>query len=143
MPIVFAYGSNINHHQMKSRCPSARFLGVRRLNGFRLDFVGYSRGWGGGVATIKSCKGATTEGVAWEVSQADLHELDRHEGVPYCYQRITGIQPHTREVLEIYIHSGSYQNAPSPSYVAMIVEGMKASGIARRKLRRVVRRLAA
>lgn len=40
--LYFAYRSNMHWDQMRSRCPSARFVGVALLRDFRLAFTGSS-----------------------------------------------------------------------------------------------------
>ena len=48
----FAYGSNMSYEQMKERCPDSKYVGIARLNGYKLDFTKMSTIRGGGVADI-------------------------------------------------------------------------------------------
>lgn len=79
----FAYGSNMNASQMAERCPDSRFLTKARLPGYRLDFTTYSTSRDGGAADIVAEDGAELWGIVYEVSDADLTELDRREGSKY------------------------------------------------------------
>ena len=83
----FAYGSNLDPGQMRRRCPTAVPIGPARLLGWRLVFGGHSRAWGGPVATLVRGAGDRVAGLLYELSRADLAELDRFEGHPLLYQR--------------------------------------------------------
>ena len=48
----FAYGSNMNHKQMKSRCPDSHFLKRAYLEGYKFAYDGYSKTRNGAVANI-------------------------------------------------------------------------------------------
>ena len=47
MNYYFAYGSNMSYEQMKERCPDSKYVGVARLNGYKLDFTKMSTLRGG------------------------------------------------------------------------------------------------
>lgn len=80
MEKYFAYGSNMNIHQMTERCPSARFFTRASLRGYRLDFPRRSERWNGGVAGIIRDPANTVQGVVYEISKQDLSRLDEYEG---------------------------------------------------------------
>ena len=78
----FAYGSNMDRQQMKSRCPGAVPCGVAELKNYKfaLDEVGY--------ATVIPCTGYSVKGVIWEISDVNECSLDRYEGVSLgCYKK--------------------------------------------------------
>ena len=50
--LYFAFGSNLDTEQMRTRCPGSRPQAAAVLPGFRLGFAGTSSTWGGGVATV-------------------------------------------------------------------------------------------
>lgn len=52
MHFYFAYGSNLDWHQMKKRCPYARFRCVAKLPNHRLAFTRKSRTRGCGVSDV-------------------------------------------------------------------------------------------
>ena len=85
--LVFAYGSNLDARQMRSRCASARVEARAVLSNHALAFGGFSQRWGGAVASVLPQRGARVEGVLYRITAPDLRELDRHEGHPFAYQR--------------------------------------------------------
>ena len=88
--LVFAYGSNLNVAQMKSRVPGCQSLGVATLPGNSMAFVGHSRARGGGVATIEEMPETIVEGVVWLLPAYGILWLDLYEG--------TASQAYTRQV---------------------------------------------
>lgn len=74
---------------MSERCPSARLIGKARLEGYRLDFTTYARTRECGVADIVADPGATVWGLVYELDEADLPTLDRSEGHPDKYRRVS------------------------------------------------------
>ena len=85
--IYFSYGSNMALEQMVARCPKAKLVGPARLPGYRLTFSGFSRAWGGAVATIFPAPGACVPGLLYRISPGDLAQLDAFEGAPHVYER--------------------------------------------------------
>ncbi len=75
MPLTFAYGSNMDAEQMRTRCPGARRIGRARLPKFRVALMP------DGFATLARDPASTAQGVLWELGFADLAALDRYEGV--------------------------------------------------------------
>lgn len=124
--LYFAFGSNLNSKQMKQRCPSAKFIDVARLEGYELEFAGWSNGWGGSVANVASAKGEYVPGVVWQISRKDRATLDVCEGHPWAYRRQTVWVSATRGALQVetYIMDFSYScGSPSAAYVASIAAG--------------------
>ena len=87
--IVFAYGSNLDDQQMRSRCASARIEARAVLPNHALAFGGFSQRWGGAVASVVPEPGARVEGLLYRITSPDLRALDRHEGFPFAYERIS------------------------------------------------------
>lgn len=71
--MYYAYGSNMNHKQMKERCPDSRFLKRVYLKGYRFVYDGYSVIRKGPVANIIETKNG--DDVVWgglfEISEND------------------------------------------------------------------------
>jgi gamma-glutamylcyclotransferase (GGCT)/AIG2-like uncharacterized protein YtfP len=84
----FAYGSNLDLAQMRRRCPTAVRLGRAMLPNHRLSFAGHSAAWGGGVANVVRANRAKVEGVLYLLTERDVRQLDRCEGVPAIYDRV-------------------------------------------------------
>ena len=76
----FAYGSNLDPDQMRSRCPDHHVVGLAALRDHRLIFPLFSNRWGGGVASVQLHHGATVWGMLYELTEHDLDSLDEHEG---------------------------------------------------------------
>ena len=79
--LYFAYGSNINLHQMARRCPNAEVIGPVDLPDYRLAFRA------SGVATILPEEGATVHGLLWKLSPECEQSLDHYEGFPSFYEK--------------------------------------------------------
>jgi hypothetical protein len=88
-PVVyFAYGSNLDDAQMRTRCPSAVPGAKATLPRHRLIFCGHCRGWGGGVASLVRDGRSAFAGRLYRLQLADLARLDRFEGCPAAYRRV-------------------------------------------------------
>jgi len=129
--LVFAFGSNLREEQMRARCPSAKVIEVGRLPGHTLAFVGFSRTWGGAVATAERCKGDSVEGVIYRVSADDLARLDAFEGVPFVYRRVAVQVRGAKHTFRcwIYQHARPVPGAPSYRYFAAVLEGRLRHGL--------------
>jgi cation transport regulator ChaC len=84
----FAYGSNLSRAQMRARCPGARYAGRTMIGGYRLAFAGYSRTWGGAVATLVPARGGRVPGILYELPPPCIERLDAFEGHPHVYVRV-------------------------------------------------------
>ncbi|MFV0298461.1 MAG: gamma-glutamylcyclotransferase family protein [Hyphomicrobiaceae bacterium] len=84
----FAYGSNMLHARLTRRCPSARAVGIGRLDGWELDFS-KTGGDGSGKAVIfpSDAPGAAVWGVVFTLAKDDCNVLDRIEGRGRGYER--------------------------------------------------------
>lgn len=79
-----AYGSNLNHAQMRERCPDAKYLGASMLKNHNLIFCGQPDH---SFATIESMEGKEVPIGLWEISARDEKSLDRYEGYPNFYHK--------------------------------------------------------
>ena len=79
-----AYGSNLNHAQMRERCPDAKYLGASMLKNHNLIFCGQPDQ---SFATIESMTGKEVPIGLWEISARDEKSLDRYEGYPNFYHK--------------------------------------------------------
>ena len=78
----FAYGSNLNHLQMKKRCKDSIYLKKINLKGFRLTFRSKFR-----AADIESKKNSIVPGGLFEISKNDEKKLDVYEDYPNLYKK--------------------------------------------------------
>ncbi len=125
----FAYGSNINKQQMLQRCPDSKPMFVATLPNYKLVFVGWSRQWRGGVASVRPFKGEKVLGAIYEISEGNLKQLDGCEGYPGGYNRHNVIvfdeDGNAIEAIT-YIKPGLSEEAqPSKEYLEIIQHGYK------------------
>jgi gamma-glutamylcyclotransferase len=112
--LYFAYGSNLAQRQMNVRCPSNELVGRAVLEDH--CWIINKRG----VANVVSKKGSMVWGILHRINTEDEAELDRCEGVPFCYQKkpllISSLAPS---------HKGKSKTA-SESVVALVyVDGKR------------------
>ena len=82
MTYYFAYGSNMDEEQMDYRCPDALKVCTGILHNYRFAIDS------AGVATVISDPGSRVEGLVWLVSDRDIKNLDKYEGVSQnCYRK--------------------------------------------------------
>jgi gamma-glutamylcyclotransferase (GGCT)/AIG2-like uncharacterized protein YtfP len=122
----FAYGANLNQKQMRERCPDSKLMFTAILPNYKLVFVGWSRKWRGGVASIKSFRGDRVRGAIYEVSEQCLQRLDRYE-VDYKRFKVTVVGEDDELIEAItYIKAGQLEEAPpSKEYLAVIQQGLR------------------
>jgi len=122
----FAYGSNLNQKQMRERCPDSKPMFTAILPNYKLVFVGWSRKWRGGVASIKSFRGERVRGAIYEVSEPCLQRLDRYES-DYKRFKVTVVGEDDELIEAItYIKAGQLEEAPpSKEYLAVIQQGLR------------------
>jgi hypothetical protein len=117
--LYLAYGSNLNHKAMLSRCPDAKPIGTKMLSNARLVFRG--------VADLAFEPNGITPAGLWRITEDDEAALDRYEGAGYSYEKfhIRLGKKDKREAL-IYImkdRTGIYP--PSAFYVSKIRDGYR------------------
>ena len=78
--LYFAYGSNLNHFQMKRRCKDSVFLKKSNLKNFRLTFRNM-------YADIEFKKKSIVHGALFEISKIDEKKLDAYEDYPVIYKK--------------------------------------------------------
>jgi len=119
-----AYGSNLNHRQMLTRCPNAEFVGTGQILDTRLVFRG--------VADIEIASGSTVSVGLWWVSNECLRALDRYEGYPSLYDRtILEIENTNGTSVEawVYFMDANHYCLPNESYYNSIEQGYKDCGL--------------
>ena len=86
--LYFAYGSNLNHHQMKNiRCIGSKYLKTIFLKDYQLLFCHPNKLNKFGYANIVKKKGSRVPGAIWEITKKHEEILDRYEGFPKSYQK--------------------------------------------------------
>ena len=78
----FAYGSNLNHFQMKRRCKDSIFLKKINLKDFKLTFRSKYR-----AADIEKKRNSIVPGALYKISKSDEKKLDVYEDFPILYKK--------------------------------------------------------
>jgi gamma-glutamylcyclotransferase (GGCT)/AIG2-like uncharacterized protein YtfP len=129
----FAYASNMNRQQMAGRCPEAKSKVVATLPNFKLIFTGYSRLRKGAVATIRGSQGDKVIGAVYEISEAGLRKLDKHENYPVDYNhmevRVFTGSGETYDAVTFIKTRQEEEGQPSVEYRAIIQQGYRDWGI--------------
>ncbi len=129
----FAYDTNLNKKQMLERCPDSKLRFTVTLPNYKLVFVGWSRQWRGGTATIRPLRGEKVFGALYEVSERDLRRLDNDAGLPGRASRlnITVFNEDGEAIPAVtYIQTGKLEETkPSPEYLSIIQQGYRDFGL--------------
>lgn len=115
--LYMAYGSNLNLRQMALRCPTAKVVGTKMLDGYQMIFQQ--------VATIVPKEGATVPVAIWQIDAECERALDRYEGFPTLYRKEyipVSIDGKLRKVM-VYIMNAYRPQMPSARYYRVIEEG--------------------
>jgi len=122
----FAYGANLNRKQMLERCPDSQPMFIATLRNYKLVFVGWSRQWRGGVASIKPFRGEKVLGAIYDISDQCLRRLDKYES-SYNRLNVTVFDEDGEPIEAItYIKaSQSEETQPSKEYLAVIQQGYR------------------
>ena len=119
----FAFGSNLCRAQFAARCPWSRPVSRATLRGWRLAFRGH------GHADIVRQRGGVVQGALYEVTERDLAALDRYEGVPHYYHRITvfvkDADGRLHRALAYKMRADAEDAEPSLSYALTIARGCR------------------
>jgi gamma-glutamylcyclotransferase (GGCT)/AIG2-like uncharacterized protein YtfP len=136
--LSLAYGSDLDSEQMRSRCPSARFICVAELRDHNLVFPRRSKVRGCGVASIEARRGSSVWGVVYQIDEVDVAKLDASEG--YMPGRESGKNSYVREerhvhadgdeakplLVWVYVaHPHAKPPLPNVDYKQLIVDGAK------------------
>lgn len=127
--IYAAYGSNLNHAQMRERCPEAKYLGSAMLKNQNLLFCGQPNH---SFATIKTMEGKEVPIGLWEISARDEKSLDRYEGYPHFYHKtvlpvtLDGEEVHAMVyIMDLAMPAG----LPSVMYYNIVEKGYRDCGL--------------
>ena len=122
--LYFAYGSNLNHHQMKNiRCVGSKYLKTIFLKDYKLSFCHPNKLNKLGYANIVKKKGSKVPGAIWEITKKHEKLLDGYEEFPKSYQKkyfyLNG------KKIMFYIMNKCFIKKPPKSYINTIKEGYK------------------
>ena len=122
--LYFAYGSNLNHQQMKNiRCVGSEYLKSIFLKDYKLLFCHPNKLNKYGYANVVKKKGSKVPGAIWKITRKHEKILDRYEEFPNSYQKkyfyLSG------KKIMFYIMNKCFIKKPPKSYINTIKEGYK------------------
>ncbi len=117
--LYFAYGSNLNHFQMKRRCKDSFFLKKYELKGFRLNFRSKYR-----AADIEKKKNSFVPGALFEISKSDEKKLDVYEDFPVLYKKMY-FNYYNKKVMTYIMVNKTKFRYPTERYLNVIKQGYK------------------
>ena len=117
--LYFAYGSNLNHFQMKKRCKDSFFLKKINLGDFRLTFRSKYR-----AADIEPKKNSKVPGALFEISKRDEKKLDVYEYYPILYKKYY-FTYYKKKVMTYTMTKKTSFTFPTDHYLNIIKQGYK------------------
>ena len=117
--LYFAYGSNLNHFQMKKRCKDSIFLKKINLSNFRLTFRSKYR-----AADIEPKKNSTVPGGLFKISRSDEKKLDVYEDYPILYKKYY-FTYYNKKVMTYTMTKKTPFIYPTERYLKVIKKGYK------------------
>jgi gamma-glutamylcyclotransferase (GGCT)/AIG2-like uncharacterized protein YtfP len=117
--LYFAYGSNLNHFQMKRRCKDSLFLKKINLTNFKLTFRSKYR-----AADIEHKKNSIVPGALFEISKSDEKKLDIYEDYPTLYKKYY-FTYYGKKVMTYTMVKKSLFRFPTERYLNIVKRGYK------------------
>jgi len=122
--LYFAYGSNLNHHQMKNiRCFGSKCIKSFFLKNYKLIFSHPNKLNKFGYGNIMKKKGSKVAGAIWDITKEHEKILDSYEQFPDIYKKeyfyLDG------KKIMFYIMKEYFIKDPPKSYVDVINDGYK------------------
>ena len=121
--LYFAYGSNLNHFQMKRRCKDSVFLKKINLTNFKLTFRSKYR-----AADIEPKKNSIVPGALFEISKSDEKKLDVYEDYPVLYKKYY-FTCYGKKVMTYTMVKKSAFKFPTEKYLNVVKKGYKDCGL--------------
>lgn len=129
----FAYGLYLNKKEMLVVCPQSKPGFVVTLPNYKLVFIGWSRQWRGGVASIRPFRGDKVLGAVYEVSDPDLRRLDNSQGLPRNATRLNvTLFNEDGEAVSSVTHIGMgniEETKPTEQYLSLVQQGYRDWGL--------------
>ena len=120
--LYFAYGSNLNHYQMKNiRCFGSRYLESFNLKDYKFIFSHPNKLNKFGYGNIIKKKGSKVSGAIWEITKEHEKILDSYEQFPNIYQKEYFYLAEKK--IMYYIINKYFIKDPPKSYIDTINKG--------------------
>ena len=130
--LYFAYGSNLNHFQMKRRCKDSFFIKKFELKGYKLNFRSKYR-----AADIEKKKNSIVPGGLFEISKSDEKKLDVYEDFPNLYKKIY-FSYYNKKVMTYIMNHKTEFRFPTERYLNIVKQGYKDCGLDKKFLIRAL-----
>ena len=128
--LYFAYGSNLNHFQMKRRCKDSVFLKKINLRDFKLTFRSKYR-----AADIEPKKNSIVPGGLFEISKSDEKKLDVYEDYPNLYKKHFFYYYGKRVMTYIMVNKSVFRY-PTERYLNIVKRGYRDCGLDTKHLKK-------
>ena len=130
--LYFAYGSNLNHFQMKRRCKDSIYLKKINLKNFKLTFRSKYR-----AADIESKKNLIVQGGLYDISKSDEKKLDIYEDFPSLYKKFY-FSYYGKKVMTYTMVKKTCYMFPTEKYLNTIKRGYKDCNLDRKYLKKAL-----
>ena len=131
--LYFAYGSNLNHFQMKRRCKDSVFIKKINLSNFKLTFRSKYR-----AADIEPEKNSIVPGALFEISKSDEKKLDIYEDYPILYKKFY-FSYYEKKVMTYTMINKSKFAFPTERYLNIVKKGYKDCDLNKKHLKKALR----
>ena len=115
--LYFAYGSNLNHKQMKKRCKDSRFIKKIILKNYVLTFRSKY-----GAADIEKKMGKNVYGALYNISKSDERRLDIYEEYPTLYTKMY-FKNNNKLIMTYLMGKKTKRTTPTFQYFGTIKQG--------------------
>ncbi|MDA9996693.1 gamma-glutamylcyclotransferase [Candidatus Pelagibacter sp.] len=115
--LYFAYGSNLNHFQMKRRCKDSVFLKKINLTNFKLTFRNM-------YADIEPKKNSIVQGALFKISKIDEKKLDVYEDYLIVYKKYY-FTYYGKKIMTYTMIKKTLFTYPTKRYLDIIKKGYK------------------
>jgi len=121
----FAYGSNMNHDQIKERCSDSKFIKRVILKGYRFTYDGFSEKRAGSVANIIPSRNRTVHGGLFAINDDDLASLNGHES-NYIQANVDVVDEDGNSYnAVVYLRDKQKKGKPNELYRKIVIKGAK------------------
>ena len=117
--LYFAYGSNLNHFQMRRRCKDSVFLKKINLKSYKLTFRSKYR-----AADIEQKKNSIVSGGLFEISKSDEKKIDIYEDFPNLYKKFY-FYHYGKKVMTYTMVNKTPFRFPTERYLRVVEQGYK------------------
>ena len=120
--LYFAYGSNLNHYQMKNiRCVGSKYIRSYFLKNYKLSFCHPNKLNKFGYGNIIKKKKSKVVGAIWEITKEHEKILDNYEQFPDIYRK-EHFYLNGKKIM-FYIMDKYFFKDPPKSYIDTINKG--------------------